>query len=176
MLTFACPRCRASFELDPAQSGNKFFCDCGQKVQVPPPPAAKTVLGRLDDGVLVTPEPMRRGRRARDYDLDDGLPENRGIAIMVLGIAACFFWFVMLAFWPLVIFALVLGIVAWVLGANDLRRIKDGQLSEQGSGFVLAGYVCGIVATALAGMTLLTCMLVAAFWASVFPALMNRPF
>lgn len=60
--TFSCPRCGTPYESEPSHAGQKFACACGQRLQVPKPPIAKTVLGKLpgaDDAaaeLVVTPE------------------------------------------------------------------------------------------------------------------------
>ena len=65
------------------------------------------------------------------------LEPHRGVLILVLGIigiACCF----------------ICGIIAWVLGNTDLRKIDEGQMDPAGRGLTQAGKICGIISVALA--------------------------
>ena len=42
-----------------------------------------------------------------------------------------------------------LGIVAWVMGANDLKEMNAGTMDPSGRGTTQAGKICGIIATIL---------------------------
>ncbi len=66
--------------------------------------------------------------------------------------------------------ALVLGIlgvvccgfvapVAWYLGQNELRAIRDGRASAAGEGMAMAGKILGMIGTALLGIGLIVGML-----------------
>ena len=48
-----------------------------------------------------------------------------------------------------------IGISAWVMGRNDLREMREGRMDPAGRGSTQAGYVMGIIATGLGGLTLL---------------------
>lgn len=50
MISFSCPACNKAFAFPESMSGNKFACDCGQRVQVPTlaNDPKKTVLGHVD--------------------------------------------------------------------------------------------------------------------------------
>jgi hypothetical protein len=56
-----------------------------------------------------------------------------------------------------VLIGLPLGITAWVLGSGDLRKIKKGEMDEEGLGMTQAGWICGIIGTILQSLVLLTC-------------------
>jgi len=43
----------------------------------------------------------------------------------------------------------VFGIVAWVMGANDIKEIRGGRMDPSGLGMTQAGMIIGIVATVL---------------------------
>ncbi|MFZ1073474.1 MAG: DUF4190 domain-containing protein [Verrucomicrobiia bacterium] len=43
----------------------------------------------------------------------------------------------------------VFGIVAWVMGANDLKEMEAGTMDSDGRGMTQAGKICGIVSTSL---------------------------
>ena len=44
---------------------------------------------------------------------------------------------------------LVFGIIAWVMGSNDLKEIDAGRMDPSGRGITQAGQICGIIATVL---------------------------
>ncbi|MAY76020.1 MAG: hypothetical protein CMJ31_15150 [Phycisphaerae bacterium] len=45
-----------------------------------------------------------------------------------------------------------LGIAAWIMGHNDLAKIKTGRMDPEGKGTTQAGLICGIVGTCLFGI------------------------
>ena len=108
------------------------------------------------------------GRRLLDDDPDDDRPArrpermrprrdcepHRGGLILTFGIIACATLFVC---WPLAPVALIFGILAWVMGGGDLRKINAGTMDPEGHGITQAGWICGIVGTALNGLAVLTC-------------------
>jgi len=65
------------------------------------------------------------------------LKPHRGGAILALGILGLLVCFVM-------------GIVAWVMGNNDLREMTAGQMDRSGEQLTMAGRICGIISTVLA--------------------------
>ena len=107
-------------------------------------PAGRPAPSRVPEAPLPKPpsrrewreeeeEQRRPGRsRERDYDDDHFLnrnPErrdrepNRGVLILVLGIISLG----ALVFWPLAPLWMILGVVAWVMGHKDLKKIKANQ-------------------------------------------------
>ncbi len=95
---------------------------------------------------IVYDEPERR----------DWEPERGGL-VLVLGVLSL----VCLAICGPV--GLALGITAWVLGHNDLRKMKARQMDPAGHGTTQGGYVCGIVGTALNTLWTLGCAGIFAF-------------
>src|SRR5262249_52274747 len=107
----------------------------------------------------------RRDRRSReeevDEDYDRGRPRlvrrdcepHRGGLVLTMGIVSLV---VISMMWcaPL---GIIPGIVAWILGHIDLRKMKAGQMDPEGHGSTQAGYVCGIIGTAVNGLMLLAC-------------------
>jgi hypothetical protein len=67
---------------------------------------------------------------------------HRGAAVLVLGIVG-------------IVLCFVTGIIAWVMGSNDLREMKQGLRDPEGEGLTRAGMICGIVGTSLAVLALL---------------------
>jgi len=60
------------------------------------------------------------------------LQPHRGVMILVLGILG-------------IVCCFICGIVAWVMGNNDLRDMDAGIMDPSGRGLTQAGKICGIV-------------------------------
>src|SRR5262249_6227465 len=122
----------------------------------------------------------RRRRRYRDDDDDadrsprgrwrgDGQPPRGGL-ILTLGIMSLCFAAI---FAPL---GLLTGILAWVMGAGDLKKIRRGEMDPEGQSQTSGGHICGILGTvgsllllALFGMIFLT------IWTAVDNSYSPRP-
>ncbi len=63
-------------------------------------------------------------------------PHRGGVvlALGILGIVVCF----------------ICGIVAWVMGNNDLREMAAGTMDPAGRGLTQAGKICGMIGVILA--------------------------
>jgi predicted Zn finger-like uncharacterized protein len=66
----------------------------------------------------------------------------------------------------------VLGLVAWVMGQSDLRKLKAGDMDPAGQGLTQAGWICGIIGTALNALITLGC---AGFIGLIWYQETNRP-
>jgi hypothetical protein len=77
---------------------------------------------------------------------------HRGPTVLLLGIGSLVMPFLCIA--PAVI-GLPLGIVAWVMGQRDLRRMNRGEVDDEGRGSTQGGMVCGIIGTILSGFVCL---------------------
>lgn len=64
------------------------------------------------------------------------LRPHRGGAVLALGILG-------------IVVCLICGIIAWVMGNNDLRDMKAGIMDPSGRGLTQAGRICGIVSVIL---------------------------
>lgn len=64
------------------------------------------------------------------------LTPHRGTMILVFGILGFVLCF-------------IFGIVAWVMGNNDLRAMAEGRMDPSGEGITKAGKICGMIATIL---------------------------
>ncbi|GJQ20857.1 MAG: hypothetical protein HBSIN02_12120 [Bacteroidia bacterium] len=73
---------------------------------------------------------------------------GRGALILVLGILS------------LVMFGLLTGIPAWVMGHTDLRRMREGTMDRTDEGITRAGMILGIIGTVLSGLAILVILLV----------------
>lgn len=70
------------------------------------------------------------------------LEPDRGGAVLTLGILG-------------ILICAPLGIVAWVMGANDLAKMRRGEMNNAGYGTTQAGMILGIIGTILFGIGLL---------------------
>ncbi len=61
---------------------------------------------------------------------------HRGVLILVLGILG-------------IVCCFICGIIAWVMGNNDMREIDAGRMDPTGRGLTQAGKICGIVGVIL---------------------------
>ena len=64
------------------------------------------------------------------------LNPHRGVLILILGILS-------------IVCCFILGIVAWVMGNNDLREMAAGRMDPSGRGLTQAGKICGIIGVAI---------------------------
>lgn len=71
-----------------------------------------------------------------------GVQPHRGVMILVLGILG-------------IVLCFICGIVAWVMGNNDLRLMQAGQMDRSGEGLTKAGKICGMIGTILWGLWIL---------------------
>jgi flagellar biogenesis protein FliO len=70
-------------------------------------------------------------------EMNSSLAPHRGgliLALGIIGIVCCF----------------ICGIVAWVMGNNDLQQMDEGRMDPSGRGLTQGGKICGIVSVALA--------------------------
>lgn len=86
--------------------------------------------------------------RRRDYE------PHRGGFILTMGILSAATLFVCPFLVPI---ALIPGLIAWILGARDLREMRAGRMDPSGRDNTQAGWICGIIGTLLNTLLLLTC-------------------
>jgi hypothetical protein len=55
------------------------------------------------------------------------------LALGILGLVCCF----------------IFGIIAWVMGNNDLREMAAGRMDRSGQGLTQAGKICGMISVIL---------------------------
>ena len=60
------------------------------------------------------------------------LAPHRGVVILVLGIIG-------------IVCCFICGIIAWVMGNNDLREMAAGRMDPSGEGLTKAGKICGMI-------------------------------
>ena len=64
------------------------------------------------------------------------LRPHRGVMILVFGIIG-------------LIFCVIFGIVAWIMGNGDLQAMREGRMDPTGEGLTKAGKICGIISVVL---------------------------
>ncbi len=71
------------------------------------------------------------------YAGQGALRPHRGAAVLVLGILG-------------LVVCVICGIIAWVMGNNDLREMDAGRMDPTGRGLTVAGKICGMISVILA--------------------------
>jgi hypothetical protein len=104
----------------------------------------------FDEGCEEGERPWEHGGRQRL----DTVP-HRGALVLTAGIIGVVF----LTFCPFI--SPVAGIAAWLMGASDLRAMKEGRMDDAGRGITMAGFILGIIASSIGGLSLLA---LAAMW------------
>lgn len=99
-----------------------------------------------------TDSQRRRGTARRRLRRD--CEPHRGGFILAMGIISLAALF---GCWPLAPLAVVPGIIAWVLGHADLRKIRAGDMDPEGESSTQAGWICGIIGTCLNTLVILGC-------------------
>jgi uncharacterized membrane protein YidH (DUF202 family) len=77
------------------------------------------------------------------------LAPHRGAAVLtlgILGLVVCF----------------ICGIIAWVMGNEDLRAMREGRMDRSGEGMTSAGRICGMISVILAVLGLVVAVIVLA--------------
>jgi hypothetical protein len=75
------------------------------------------------------------------YAPSSSLAPHHGTAILVMGI---------LSLTPILCgFGWILGLIAWIMGHNELREVDAGRMDPTGRGNIQAGKVCGMISVIL---------------------------
>ena len=84
------------------------------------------------------------------------LAPHRGTTVLVLGILG-------------LVVCVICGIIAWVMGKNDLKEIDAGRMDPTGRGVTNAVRICGMISTifAIVGLGIWLLMLIFAGGAAV---------
>jgi hypothetical protein len=123
------------------------------------------------------PEPRRRTPRpSEDWDLEDlrrrgprrDAEPDRGAAVLSLGIISI----AIVMLWCAAPIGAILGLIAWIMGQTDLRKMKRGVMDNNGEGITRAGWICGIIGTLLNGLLTLGCL---GFMGAIWYQENNRP-
>jgi hypothetical protein len=123
-------------------------------------------------------ERLRSGGRTRypdrdEYDDDHGFRRrrrdtepHRGGVVLAMGIISL----VGIVVIPVV--PIIFGIIGWVMGHSDLRKMRNNQMDNEGEGTTRAGWICSIIGTLLNGTMMLLCC---GFYGFIIMAATNAP-
>lgn len=157
----ACPSCGGQLRVADALRGQKVRCPACNHIFDSEAPTHLAPPDRPLDLDIDVPDIRRRAPR-RDAEPD------RGAIVLSLGIISL----ATVMVWCVAPLGAILGLVAWIMGQTDLRKMKSGQMDDQGRGMTQAGWICGILGLVLNGLMTLGCgVLVGCIWYSE----MNRP-
>lgn len=159
-IRFTCSQCSNFLSVPDEHAGKKARCPTCQEIntipvatatlaanpddslpapsaEIPPAnPYAKPMEPNPADSPYASPLP-----HAAQFGMPGGyLLPHRGGSILTLGIMSLFCNFLMIP-----------GIVAWVGGVSDLKKISAGQMDPSGRGTTQAGMITGIFGTILHG-------------------------
>lgn len=175
----SCPQCQRKLRVPDELMGQPVKCPTCNSAFTAEPPGAPLPAGlprpeepwRPRAEQPRPPEPRRRSRYADDYEddaprgryEDDDFPRrrhayadyapHRGTTVLVLGILSLVLWI------GCGIVALILGIIAWVMGNSDLAEIRAGRMDPEGESATNAGRVCGIISV-VGGLVLIFFVLI----------------
>jgi predicted Zn finger-like uncharacterized protein len=143
-----CPSCNKQLRVPDTLIGKNVKCpQCGTTfvggVASAEPAMAEPAFDRGGEGPS---RPRYRDERGYDDDYDRGpgrgrrgdYVSHRGGAVLTMGILS-----IVLAG----LLGLILGIIAWSMGASDLRKIREGIMDPAGEGSTKGGMICGIIGT-----------------------------
>lgn len=167
-LILDCPSCQRKLRVPDNLFGQTVKCPtCGEMFTATgSAPTASENAPAAGEPFRPAAEGARAERRPssyRDDDYDDDpeygerrprhrmdLAPHRGTLILVLGILS-------------LVICGILGPIAWVMGNNDLREMRAGNMDRSGEDTTNAGRICGIIATVLIGISLIGIMCMFSF-------------
>ena len=163
---------------------------CGKKLKVPDEYIGKKVRCSDCNGTFVSekppskapPRPSAPPREADDVD-DDGdedapvrkrsrrgsMEAHRGTLILILGIASIAAP-ILLGLW---VIAAIPGILAYIWGKADLKKMDEGTMDPEGRSNTNMGKILGLIGTILNGVGLLGGCLFIILWFVVFGAIVS---
>lgn len=168
----ACPKCKRQLQIPENYFGQLVQCpDCQHQFEAQPQTSA------VQSTPPPAPPPKSESRPAaeragyeddRDDELDDvrisrerlRLEPHRGAIVLILGILAI-----------CCIGMPVTGIIAWILGHMDLKKMDAGQMDPEGRGQTQTGKVLGMISVILMALLVAGYCLVFAF--SIGAGVMN---
>lgn len=172
-----CPSCGQKLKVPEHLLGKKVRCSkcqgaftasAPESAPPPPPPVEEENPFTTEPSEEEYEErPARRSKRRRDDELETGGggAPGRGTMLLVFGIISIASA-VLTGVCSVIPYAnfcaigipflgLTFGILAWVMGSSDLKKIKAGTISSTAKGQTQGGFICGIVGTALNSLILL---------------------
>ena len=100
--------------------------------------------------------------RVQPTPIQPALP-HRGVLILVLGILG-------------IVCCVICGIIAWVMGSNDLKEMNAGLRDPAGRGLTQAGKICGIVSVILQIIALILGLLMSMLGVFAAPSTMSTSY
>ena len=138
-----CPECRKQVRVPDELMGKQVRCpSCGATFRAG---ESASSAGRRE-APLREPDPYEEDHRVDEYDdrpqrrrrrYRDDLAPHRGGMILAFGIIGFFFM------------GIIFGPMAWIMGNNDLREMREGRMDPEGEGQTQAGRICGMIVTIL---------------------------
>jgi hypothetical protein len=150
-LLVSCPACTRTLKVPEHLLEQLVKCPlCGQQFtarnEIEPAPSAVPAAANPTQPEPVSevePEPVLQAPARPQL-----LAPHRGVLILTLGILSiCMSG---MGGW-------IMGPIAWWLGSSDLEAMRLGRMDRAGEGMTRGGYVCGIIGTVLAVLSLCTC-------------------
>jgi hypothetical protein len=147
-----CPSCGKKLKVPDEFIGKKVRCsDCngtfvsGKPPAKAPPRASASPPERDDDLGEESDDDAPLRKRSRS-----SMEPHRGTLVLILGIAS-----VALPFIGFAIIAFVPGILAWIFGKNDLKKMDEGTMDPEGRSNTNLGKILGLVGMIINGLALL---------------------
>ena len=153
-----CPSCGKKLKVPDEYIGKKVRCsDCnGTFVSEKPPskaPPKAPVRAEPDDVADDDDEaPVRKRSR-------DSVEPHRGVLVLILGIAS-----VAMPFIGFAVIGFVPGILAWIFGKNDLKKMDEGTMDTEGRSNTNLGKILGLVGMIINGGALLVGCAIVILW------------
>jgi hypothetical protein len=158
-----CPTCGATFTADTGGTAPAKEPPRPEEARVTPsgrPRPAERHEGDRGGDEEYDDEPRRRRLMRRD------MQSHRGTLVLILGIISLVTAVFMCCGLihpvfgiPFVLIGLALGITSWVMGQGDLRKMDARVMDPEGRGATQGGWICGMIATILAGLGMLCTIL-----------------
>lgn len=179
-----CPSCSRALEVSPELSGQELRCPAcdttflpgeeraakGEIVAAGAPARQRVRRGAAGEaepcpncGASIPADVLRCPNCQAELEFEDDRPwedgrvvardaePHRGSLILTLGILS-----IVLPFFCCPPIGLAMGVVGWIMGLSDLRKMRANAMDPEGHGTTQAGYICGIIGTVIGGlMTLL---------------------
>jgi predicted Zn finger-like uncharacterized protein len=146
-----CPSCNRKLKVPDNLLGKKVKCPtCGNAftaAEEPPPPIEdeEEPPPPPDDDLDEMPEEEeapRKKKKKKKGRSSEYLAPHRGTLVLILGIIA-------LAGNVVVPGCAIVGPVAWILGNNDLKEMREGRMDPSGESHTNIGRILGMIATIL---------------------------
>ncbi|HEV3143180.1 MAG TPA: hypothetical protein VGZ47_04775, partial [Gemmataceae bacterium] len=144
-----CPSCGKKLKVPDEYIGKKVRCsDCNGTFVSEKPPAKAPPRAAQPDDVSDDDVPVRKRSR-------ESMEPHRGTLILILGIAG------LAGFVVIGVLSIVPGILAWIWGNQDLKKMDAGTMDPEGRSNTSLGKILGMIGVIINGVGLLIgCVLV----------------